>query len=1405
MEDSMLAVDDAYSYRMRGNRTRRRVREPLGARSSAFDSGNVAFPVRRFPRALRYSIVAVSSFIYLVVVPPAFAEWILVDTNSSGIRALWRTETVGVDTVRLESSPSAPEQTAILLRIDDAEPNGAIGAPALPEASILVAVPNGARATAFGIPASTETLRGLLAPMPMPEGVEDVRGVRAVYRIDPDAYASPEERSLVSVEKTGSEMGTDLYRLTISPVRYTPEGNRITVAKAVDVRIVFGADTPIGTRRRGPALPSFWRSAVLNYDQASQWTYSETATRVARKTAEPSPFASGTWLRAMVSQTGVYRLSAAEIIAADTRFRDAPLNRIAMFTGPGIELPISPVVSYEPRLATVRPLVSDMNNDGLLNGTDEILFYGRSPNRWRQKRTGNLAVEYVANRYTSENVYWIGIVDSTAHHATTLDGAVTSSGLPVIDSYPFRTRAGQDTRNFNEASYSALQPDGAESGLDWEWQQIPMLGNLPISIGLTDAANGTVWFSLGELRTEGSNCRYMSIELNGAPVTAQSQRTDGFFGYRQEFVTTVDPLASAELNVRIVNTNSTCGDPGSLDYYEVQYLRRLRVPSNAESFPFSVAPRYDLGADESVEMHITGVDRTTHRLFEVTESAFAEITIPAPESGVTTLQLTRSGITEREYVLVKDQTWKSPSRILSVRPRGDLVSGTDGVDYVIVTHETFVEDAARLASWRTENNGFRTLVATTRDIYDQFSAGLYDPGAIRAFLRHVWERRRDDPNSPTLQYVLLMGDGHYNFRNINRPRQSESDPHADNWVPTYQEGVIMTDDWFGTFSTGPVPQLMLGRLAVRTPNDSRTVVDKIIQYEDGTDRGAWQNRALLVADDNYNPETGALQEPFTVNSEDVAKTLRPETVARKIYGVEYAMDAQGRKPTAARDLVTAWNEGALLINYIGHGAPTLWAHERMFELSSDLSKLNNRRRLPILTALTCSAGHFDHPETQSMSEVLTNAPNGGAIAVIAATRLVFNVYNIPFDTLVVKELYRGADRRPRIGDAFWATKAKMLVGASNSNTRRFVLIGDPAMTVALPELPVEVSVDRDSLVALQPVTVFGRVLTPDSTATLTSFTGEALVHLFDSDTRARFVPPLNLPTPQHYVRPGQTLYRGIVPVSNGQFEIEAIIPKEVTYGASEARAVVQIWNDQIDGAGGLQGVPIDTAFASTEIDTVGPTVFFTLTAVNGAPSISDALADGAEIARGEPLRVWLSDPSGINVTGGIGHRLTARTDVGTEPVDITNEFTHRGGATLGYADVSLADDRSVQKVTVRAWDNRNNTSIDSIVVRLGQRESVRLRNVIAYPNPMPNNETTFTWITEGLGDDLADATVRIYSVAGRLVDTLTLIDITDGPVLLPWRPERSLANGVYLYQITVRRQSDGHSTRVIERLAVLGS
>ena len=77
----------------------------------------------------------------------------------------------------------------------------------------------------------------------------------------------------------------------------------------------------------------------------------------------------------------------------------------------------------------------------------------------------------------------------------------------------------------------------------------------------------------------------------------------------------------------------------------------------------------------------------------------------------------------------------------------------NGADYIIITHDDLKGAVSPLAEHR-KNNGYRVKVITTREIYNEFSGGIFTPQAIKDFLKYTyrnWKR-------PAPEFVLLVGD-----------------------------------------------------------------------------------------------------------------------------------------------------------------------------------------------------------------------------------------------------------------------------------------------------------------------------------------------------------------------------------------------------------------------------------------------------------------------------------------------------------------------------------------------------------------------------------------------------------------------------------------------------------------------
>lgn len=111
------------------------------------------------------------------------------------------------------------------------------------------------------------------------------------------------------------------------------------------------------------------------------------------------------------------------------------------------------------------------------------------------------------------------------------------------------------------------------------------------------------------------------------------------------------------------------------------------------------------------------------------------------------------------FYLVANPAWQTPTIVNDVI--SDLQATTNGADYIVITHADFLAQAQQLAAYRALGNGFRTAVIDVQDIYDEFNGGLMSAESIRDFIfyaSHYWQ-------PPRPQYVVMFGDGHYDFLN----------------------------------------------------------------------------------------------------------------------------------------------------------------------------------------------------------------------------------------------------------------------------------------------------------------------------------------------------------------------------------------------------------------------------------------------------------------------------------------------------------------------------------------------------------------------------------------------------------------------------------------------------------------
>jgi hypothetical protein len=415
--------------------------------------------------------------------------------------------------------------------------------------------------------------------------------------------------------------------------------------------------------------------------------------------------------------------------------------------------------------------------------------------------------------------------------------------------------------------------------------------------------------------------------------------------------------------------------------------------------------------------------------------------------------LTQEIVSPTRYLVQGESERKSALQIEEDVP-SDL-RGSNGADYLIITHSDFWGNVGALADHRA-GQGYATMVVDVQDIYDEFGYGLFGAPAIREFLAHAYQYWDPRPS-----YVLLVGDGNYDFKNYKGTGEL-------NFVPPYLACVdpqmceIAADNRYVCVSgTDNMPDMFLGRLPVKTADEADAVIDKILAYE-ASPPADWRRRTLFTADAPEIP--GGIPYPdvcssppanhFWCLSDYIADNYLPSpNTAEKVY---YGLPPYTTPGAVTTAIIDGINAGRLIVNYTGHGYYYYWGSEKLLEQSpypqhrQDLELLTNDEEFPLVVAMSCLLGHFAHPsspgfDVSCLSESLLRAEGKGAVATWAATGYGeaggHKLLNSGFFTAVF------TDGVLELGAA--AAQAAWGMSSYQYMVDQYVLFGDPAMRLAV--------------------------------------------------------------------------------------------------------------------------------------------------------------------------------------------------------------------------------------------------------------------------------------------------------------------------------------------------------------------
>ncbi len=350
-----------------------------------------------------------------------------------------------------------------------------------------------------------------------------------------------------------------------------------------------------------------------------------------------------------------------------------------------------------------------------------------------------------------------------------------------------------------------------------------------------------------------------------------------------------------------------------------------------------------------------------------------------------------------------------------------LHSESNAADYVVIAGRGLEEAAQELAAYRA-GTGFRPMVVRLQDIYDEFSQGIVDPMAIRAFLSFAAEKWRIPPS-----YVVLAGDSSFDFKD----RLGYGGNILPSPMVSTPEGLFPSDNRLADFvGADGVPDVAIGRIPARTAEQLSLYVEKLRDFENSTE--AWTRHSLWVAD---AADAGG---EFAQNSEELI-TLAPEEILnQRIY-----VDVLGQDE-ARTTLLDGLSEGVELIHFLGHSNLQQMGNNSGLLRSEDVSSLNNSDRQPVLLAMTCAMGRFDRIYFDTIGESLLLDDGGGITALWAPSGLSFNVDGVQLSRELTPSILAGT----RLGEAIRRSLGDYLGRADKALPDvpyLYTLLGDPAI------------------------------------------------------------------------------------------------------------------------------------------------------------------------------------------------------------------------------------------------------------------------------------------------------------------------------------------------------------------------
>ena len=1095
--------------------------------------------------------------------------------------------------------------------------------------------------------------------------------------------------------------------------------------------------------------------------------------------ATKSVLAEGKWVKVSVKETGIYKLTYAEL--KKMGFSNPEKVSIHGYGGWPLEEDFSKAIYLD-----------DVPSTEIWRGDDYVLFYGKGTVKWTAD-TDKKTFTHENNAYSTLGYYFL--TDATEPKVmASVSG--TGNAIDRIDTY-------DDYQVHELDKYSLTMPGRPNSGRELFGESFDVRTTQNFQFLTPGITNDTVRISFRFAAKIMSGFGILSLSANGTVMELSQNRIN------QNTSTHVAAVAIAPeaFWVGEKNENTTLSlsfslsqQTSHLDYIRFQSRRQLQ-PYGACTFfrSFASLNRDALFVIKNASSNVFVFDVTDGQPVQRIETSLngSELSFSIPANN----QL-------REFALVDvSKTLPAPLMAGEVKPQN--LHGIEQTDLIIVAPEAFIAEAERLAAFRRTNDNLTVAVVNQDDVFNEFASGMPEATAIRRFMKMFYDRKTVEADAP--KYLLLFGDGRYDNRKLTDVWKNSSD----NYIVTYQtketlnETSYVTDDYFGFLldreGANPVSATLcigIGRFPVNSYTEARNAVDKVISYAKDSKAAPWKNKIGFVADDGNAADNHSTEHAYQID--DIAEYIEnnhPAYISRKLYFDAFKKSMTGGKPSypdIRTNIHKELKEGLLIFNYMGHGDAVSWAEEKVMT-QADINGFTYTN-LPLWVVSACDIAPFDAPTTSAGEDVFLNRKSGG-IALISTTRVAYSKPNARFHTQVIKYLFeKRGGRHLTLGDVMRYTKNDL----REIELMSFVLLGDPSMTLTYPDEyrmglteinGKKITNEPINIKAFEMVNAKGNVYDTGG-ALANSFNGLLSVTVFDSreqitslNNNRVFDDDGNAVVVNYFDYPN-LMYIGNDSIRDGAFSFSFTVPKDISYSYQNGKislyAVDELHRKEANGfyknftVGGTSDIIVE--------DEEGPEI-------RALYLNTPEFKDGDKVNATPLFTAIVWDKSGINVgSSSIGHDIMLTIDNNPVLSFSLNSYYRtyligeNGEGIIKFPIPELESGRHTAEFKV--WDIHNNSTTQSFSFVVTDNYKPTIVDLTAGPSPAVDHVNFL--ISHDLPESTVHVEIQVFDMAGRMQWNYRETGSSDlfDAYRIRWNLMNGsgarLHSGIYVYRVIIR-------------------